>query len=109
MARYEGMDEILQRLSLRFGQEAPAAGPAPESAAPPSPLPVATQARQYRAATESIGRLRQEAEHLCQVLTEPGAPQLSHQEHDALLALLGKALQDLWNCEVALQRVAPFD
>jgi hypothetical protein len=102
------MDEILQRLSLRFGQT-----PAPSQApANPSTRPVAsvvTESVRYRAATESIGRLRQEAEHLHNVLTEPGGRHFSQPEHDELLELLGTVLHELWSCEVALQRVAPLD
>jgi hypothetical protein len=110
MARYEGMDEILQRLSLRFGQESPATAPQVESALLPSPVSgVATERIRHRAAAESIDRLRREAVHLHEILIGTEAQQYSEQEKDELLALLGTVLHDLWSCETALQRVAPID
>lgn len=112
MARYEGMDEILQRLSLRFGQEA--LPPAPTPASEPAPLlppasPVTAEPLHVRAAIESLARLRQEAERLRELLTEAARQQFSPDEQDELLALLGKVMHDLWSCETALQRVAPLD
>jgi hypothetical protein len=102
------MDEILQRLSLRFGQT-PAPSQAPAEAPSRPAASVVTESARFRAAAESIARLRQEAEHLQNVLTEPGGRHFSQPEHDELLASLGTVLHELWSSELALQRVSPLD
>lgn len=106
MARYEGMEEIIQRLTLRFGQEDGERQTPGQATGSFLGTPIENQ--QYSEATQSTMRLLREAEHLHDLLAG-GAGTLSQREHDDLLVLLGTLLQELWNCEVCLQRVAPYD
>lgn len=107
MARYDGMDEIIQRLQSRFVPE----NQAPERIRPQplSSMHALTESRPYEIAVESIGRMQREAQRLSAQLDSGRSDALSPREHDDLHALLGKLLQELWTAELALQTVAPYE
>lgn len=106
MARYDGMDEILQRLRERASQSRPLV----ESKQPMPPVrekPARDLA--YTRAGEQLVLLLHEAEELHSLLLTERTHAITQVEHDDLLAMLGKAQRELGNCETALQRVAPYD
>jgi hypothetical protein len=107
MPRYEGMEELLQRLNSRFGQ--PNDAPLRVRAGPPQGAGTQTESQQYALAIESVMRLLHEAEQLHALLNSETVRSLTSGEHDDLVGLLGKVLQELWTCEVALQRVATYE
>lgn len=107
MARYEGMEDILRRIGLAAGQDTGrATRPQPAVVTATELTP---EKQHYARAVENIVLLMNDAERLRDSLTTESVHSLTQEEHDELLGMLGKALQELWACELALQRVSPFD
>jgi len=108
MPRYEEMDEILGRIS---GRPADELEPAPHSPGPGVDAMPAISLRTsvHDSAMMAMRRLFGEAEALHELLAPEQVATMTQEQHDELLSLLGKVLQELWQCEVALQRVAPYD
>jgi hypothetical protein len=107
MARYEGMEDILRRIGLRSGQDAISEARPPRGGS--ASVELTMERQHYARAVENIVLLMHDAEQLRDSLTTESVHSLTQEEHDELLGMLGKALQELWACELALQRVAPFD
>lgn len=105
MPRYEGMDEILKGVSKHLTTRS---APAVEEVAAPRPLQPHIDPPFVRAEA-ALTRLNADAEKFRDLLAAEAVQTLSQEEHDHLLALLGNVLQELWSCEAALQRVAPYD
>lgn len=106
MARYEGMDDILRHVQESLVEPAP--GPESLRVPPPtlySPVPDET----YNLAVDGLMVLLRDTESLREVLLPGGMQAFSKSEHDELVSLLGKVLHNLWACETALQRVAPYE
>jgi hypothetical protein len=108
MARYEGMDEIVERLQSRLAQGIPA----PERSEPDMSLTApgaagASHPERYTDAVERIMRLLREAQDLRTLLGTARSGSLSQAELDDLLGLVGEVLQELWSCEAVLHRFAP--
>jgi hypothetical protein len=107
MARYEGVDEILQRVRDRLQ--------APETATeqpPPEPVPAFTvtmHEQQYVRALDAISTLQHHAELLRDALSSEIASVLTPDQHEHLRRQLGQALHELWAVEEALQHRAPFE
>lgn len=106
MARFEGMDEIIQRLNVRFGQRDTVREH--QGVGSTMSADTATESQPYAEAVESTMRLLREAEQLRDV-TSSGAHEFTQREHDDLVALLAKVIKELWNCEVTLKRAAPYE
>ena len=100
MPRYEGMEDLLQRVRQRLGV-VDAEAEAGESALS------ADQNLHYRATLETLRLLMRDAEKL-RALLEPGdLRRLTEEQHDELMATLGKVLRELWRCKAVLERVTP--
>lgn len=104
VARYEGMDDLLQRLRMRI--EPQVATPAPRAVAPVT-KDAPRGSMQYRRLGGSIEQLLRRAEQIHDLLTTESFHALSVAEQDELLAMLGKVSQELTGCEAALRQRAP--
>jgi hypothetical protein len=107
VARYEGMDEMLQRVRERLGQpETPS-----EEAAPPAVLDLAVPFReqQYFKALDQARALLNGAEQLRDLLRPEYLGTLAPEQQHQLVNLLVQTLQELKSVEDALQRRAPFE
>jgi hypothetical protein len=94
------MEDLLQRVHQRLGVVDPEVE-ASESA------PSANQDLHYTATLETLRLLMRDAEKL-QELLEPGElHRLTEEQHEQLMALLGKVLRELWRCKTAFERVKP--
>lgn len=103
MARYDGMDMIIQQLQGRL---------APEDHAPdrvrPQPLSLQQpigEKRPYEASVESLVHMQREAERLGALLSEEASKAMTRREQERLLVLLRMLLQDLTEAQHALQLV----
>lgn len=107
MARYEGMEDLLQRVREHLEVEGDAAmspsGPAGSSAN------LLTREQPYESALENLLLLLHDAEQLRERLTPGRLHALPKEQHDDLQSLLNKVLQELWSCEAALQRFSHLD
>jgi len=100
MPRYEGMEDLLQRVRQRLGV-VDAEVEAGEN------VPSADQNLHYRATLETLRLLTGDAEKLHELL-EPGHSRpLTEEQHDELMATLGRVLRELWRCKAVLERVKP--
>jgi hypothetical protein len=107
VARYEGMEDILQRVRKRLGEpEAPATIPPPESAAT---LAVPLREQQYLRTVDAAQSLLRSAETLKEMLSSEYVRSLNSEQQEHLLTILGQIFHDLWAVEGALQRKAPYD
>jgi hypothetical protein len=100
MPRYEGMEDLLQRVRQRLGV-VDAEAEAGESA------PSADHNLHYTATLEMLLLLMRDAEKLHGLLEPEHSRRLTEQQHDELMATLGKVLRELWRCKAALERVKP--
>lgn len=106
MARYEGMDEILERLQARQQEGAPA----PERSQPDMsipPIPAADD--RYGEALERVMLLLREAHELRRLLGSDGLRMLAPGEVEDLARQLEKVQTQLSVCEVALKGVPLHD
>lgn len=107
MARYEGMEDILQRVRDRLGQpEENTVGTPPE---PAVHLTVQPHEQQYLRTLDAVRALFQHAEGLREVLSSEYVATLTQEQQDHLLLILRQALQELWSVEGELLRRAPHD
>ncbi|GAC1320293.1 MAG: hypothetical protein NVS2B16_08530 [Chloroflexota bacterium] len=107
MARYEGMDEILQRVRERLeGAEESSVGLTGEHSTR-THAPLHQQA--CETARENLLSLVRDAERLRQTLTTGHFDDLSREQHNDLQSMLGTALQELLRCEALLKRLSPPD
>jgi len=107
VARYEGMDEMLQRVRERLGQpETPS-----EEAAPSAVLKLAVPFREQQnmRALDQARALLNGAEQLRDLLRPECLATLAPEQQERLIGLLGQTLQELRSVEDALQRRAPFE
>jgi hypothetical protein len=107
MARYEGMDEMLQRMRERLGQpEMPLEDPATSTVLE---FPVPFREQQHFRALDQARALLNGAEQLRDSLRPEYLGTLAPEQQEQLLSLLGQILQELRSVESALQRRAPFE
>jgi hypothetical protein len=107
MTRYEDMDDLILRLQGRLGQPEQASEDGIRALAPGAGMPPASGA--YDEAVEQLVLTLRDAQACRLLFTPDRICTLPHQERDELLTILGQVLQELWSCESALQRVAPYD
>jgi hypothetical protein len=107
MARYEGMDEIVQRLQARMTEG---------SFPPDRPQPDMTRhsneqsdENQYAVAVEKVMLIRRDAHELRALLGSDNIRVLNHLEQEDLLSLLTRVQQELSSCEAALRGMAPHE
>lgn len=97
MARYDGMDELLERVRGRVAQEQEADV---EAAASDLGMP----GIQYESALNRILTLLHEAEQLHDVLKDPGYQEMPMGQVEDLLSILDSVQRELRRCEAAIQR-----
>jgi hypothetical protein len=106
MPRYEGMDEILERVRTRLGVEDTARqtgtgqGPSVQMAAPEGP---------YDRALEGLILLLHDAEQLRRLLSPEQIHILTPEQCDELRSILTKVQQELWRYEASLERAIQLD
>jgi hypothetical protein len=103
MARYEGMDEILQRVRQRLQEPAPVGNDLLPAAEPP-PGTVARQEQQFVRVMDVAGMLQRQAETFSELLSPEYVRSLTDGQQQHLLAALGAVLHELWGVEDVLQR-----
>lgn len=107
MARYEGMEDILQRVRKRLGEpQAPALTAPPE---PPAALAVPLREQQYLRTVDGAQSLLRSAETLKEMLSSEYVRTLNSEQQEHLLMIIGQIFHDLWAIEGALQTKAPYD
>ncbi|MGH2443095.1 MAG: hypothetical protein ACRDFX_08030 [Chloroflexota bacterium] len=104
MPRYEEMQDIVQRLSLRFGQSTVEAE---RATAPPRPLH--PENPYYVRAVEDITALARDAEQVHSSLNAEDLARMRPAEHYDLLKLLTRALAELESCERSLLKLAAYE
>jgi hypothetical protein len=102
MSRYEEMDEILEQIVARSGETAPGDRDAGAEVA-------SHVENEYAGAVQAILAVHRKAERVREILTSEYVRSLAPQEHEELLTLLETVLRELSQCEVTLQRVAPYE
>ena|SRR5438270_7462136 len=107
MARYEGMDDILQRVRDRLGGSEGEPRPTPPQPTPPFPVPI--RQRQYLQTVDAAQAVLQSAEMLKELLSIEYVETLTPEQHEHMITTLGKIFHELWSIEGALQRRAPYD
>lgn len=103
MARYEGMEDLLQRVRERMGvmDRRPHPGSLTASVADRRN----EHSSQYASLLEAMLLVLRDAEQLRDQI-EPGpGPVLSDEQREDLVAILGKALRELYQCKAALEYV----
>lgn len=104
MARYEGMEELLQRVSQQLRVEEHKSGQGEIEAVSVAP-PLSVQ--QFGSMLESILLLMRDARQFRDLLRPEQIRLLSRDQHEDLEALLRKLFHELRECEAALQSVVP--
>lgn len=100
MARYEGMDELLQRVREHLDAAEP-----PASGSQAGPIPGFPSGEQpYESALENLLLIMHDAEQLRGRLTPGRVHAMSREQHDDLQSILNKVLQELYSCDAVLQR-----
>lgn len=107
VARYEGMEDILQRVRKRLGEpQAPALTAPPE---PPAALAMPLREQQYLRTVDGAQSLLRSAETLKEMLSSEYVRTLNSEQQEHLLMIIGQIFHDLWAIEGALQTKAPYD
>lgn len=101
MARYEGMDELLQRLRERLAVAEPKSKHANAASASTT---VDRGDRHYADILEGLLLLMREAEQLRARMAPELLDALTEEQRGDLLTILGKLLRELWVCRAALER-----
>jgi hypothetical protein len=111
MPRYDEMDEIIGRLRKRVDNS-------PDDT-PSRPEPEVRGARRkpligianpaYEQAVELMTRILRDTERAQEMLAEMPEESLTAREHETLVGLTGRARKELWRCENALGRLAPYE
>jgi hypothetical protein len=104
MPRYEGMDDLLQRVRDRLGVMDLEEGSGADASAVPD---ASYRNEQYESALEVLLLLLRDAEQLGELVTPERLYSLTGEQHDDLQSILSKALRQLWSCKAALERVKP--
>ena len=107
MPRYDGMDEILERLRGQMQVSQPAVGEV-RGGEPRAPSVTASDPS-YATVLENVLLLLRDVENLRTLLTPQRLRSLTGEQEQELLALLGKVLQELKSCEAALDHVPQRD
>jgi hypothetical protein len=102
MARYEGMDELLNRVRQRLGVE-PSSHPG--RSAPQSTQEPAGHEQQYASMVERVLLLASDVEQLRDHLCAPEGDALTEEQRDELLGFVGKVKNDLESYERALHHL----
>jgi hypothetical protein len=106
MARYEGMDELLQRVRVRLGVP----DRTPAKAEPETNMTGASHsARSYDRAREHALSLLHEAERLQSFLTGEEVRTMTRREQEEVHDLLEKVRGELLVCEATLHQVVHTD
>jgi hypothetical protein len=105
MARYEEMDEILQRVRMRLAQER--VGPSATAIRPLPTMTVPLSDRTYEEILAAMQHLLSDAEQLTERLDAEAARNLEPQQRGHLVSRLGDVVQELRNCEAALRARTP--
>lgn len=103
MARYEGMDKLLQgvRERMEAGQDRVRQ---PRLLAPfPANMPGREVA--VDSMIGSLGILLREAGEFRELVVSPETGTLTEDQRDRVLMLLGQVMEELWTCEASLQGV----
>jgi hypothetical protein len=98
------MDNILRRITERDSEPA-VDTPSRVEVAPP----VAAVDDAYAGTVEAVLLVFRDAQQLREILSPDTVSALTTEQHRDVLNQLSKALQELWHCEVALQRAVPHD
>jgi hypothetical protein len=107
MARFEGMDEILQRVREQLQE------PDAPNRETPRELPlsvgttVAGDTQQFDRILEVAARLQSDGESFAQLVSREYLATLTDDQQQHLLAALGAVLHELWGVEDLLQRTPP--
>ena len=104
MPRYEGMDDLLQRVRDRLGVMDPQADP---DADVPDLVNASSRSEQYESILEVLLLLLRDAEQLGELVAPERLYSLTGEQHEDLQSILSKALRQLWSCKAALDRVTP--
>ena len=97
MVRYDGMDELLERVRGRLAEEQPA-----DLEVVGSDLGMPSV--QYEAALNRILTLLHDAEQLHDAVKDPAYREMPMGQVEDLLSILDKVQRELRRCEAALQR-----
>jgi hypothetical protein len=108
VARYEGMEEMLQRVRERLGQPEAAA---PEESSSPAVLDfdIPYQEQQYFRALDQARALLSSAEQLRDLLRPEYLGTLAPDQHEQILRIVNEIALELKGVEEAVQRRAPFE
>jgi hypothetical protein len=104
MARYEGMDRLLQGVRERI--EAGQSRAQVARSEHPLPLGVSVRDVTLDSMIGSLGILLREAQELREMVVSTESYTLSEEQRDRVLTLLGQVLEELWTCEASLQGVS---
>jgi hypothetical protein len=97
MARYDGMDELLDRVRGRVARE-------PEGEMETSTEDLGMPSIQYESALNPSLTLLREAEQLHDILKDPAYQAMPMGQIEDLLAVLDSVQRELRRCEAAIQR-----
>src|SRR5579859_7977362 len=103
MTRYEGMENLLQRVRERLGVEGvEAQGIVSLEARTGAPGP-----NQYSECIDTLLLLGRNAEELTSVVTPNLMSSISPEQRDDLLSMLQRVTRDLWKCRAVLESPPP--
>lgn len=102
MARYEGMEELLQRVRDRLGGPGTPPDDRIREGIPRLVLPLHEQ--QYFLAIDATQAIARQADALRELLSPEFVRTLSSQQHENLLAAVDGVARELWSVEGALQQ-----
>lgn len=103
MARYEGMEELLQRVRERLGveeieREGPSKVITPQSEQPNVP---------YAELLEAVLLVLRDAEQMSDLAVSTRVAAMTDEQRGDVLDILGKTLRELWRSKAALERGLP--
>jgi hypothetical protein len=107
MARFEGMDEILQRVRQQLPEPDSAPGETSLEAPAGAGTTVADDAQHFTRIIAAAARLQTDAEAFSQLVSSEYLATLPDEQQQHLLAALGVVLHELWGVEDRLQRTPP--
>lgn len=102
MTRYEGMEDLLQRVRQQLKVED--STPQPSQTQQEAVFPTPCEDERYVTALEQALLLLRHVDHVCSLLGEEQVAGLTRQQSDDLSRLLTKGLDRLATCTAGLQR-----
>lgn len=107
MARYDGMEEIIQRLQSRLEPEEQALERVRSQ--PLAMRQLLLDDRSDESAIECIARMQREVEQLGRLFQAGNSGAIAPREQERVLTQLRTLLQELWRAEHILQTDAPHE